>query len=260
VTLFEEAAGAPLRIRLIVAYDGREFHGFAPQKGVATVGGALAGALELVLGHPVALTCAGRTDAGVHAWGQVVHFDTPTPAADLDLDKVQRAVNARCGPEIVVRVADLAPSDFNARRSARARRYRYTVLNRSMPDPFLAATTWHVPDPLDRRVLALTCDPIIGEHDFTSFCRAPKGVQDYSMTRKVFDARWFDVGDDVLRFEIESSAFCHQMVRAIVGTMVAMGRGHKTAGEMAAILRARDRAVAGDLAPSHGLCLWDVKY
>jgi tRNA pseudouridine38-40 synthase len=262
VTLFEEAAGAPplLRIRLIVAYDGREFHGFAAQPGFATVGGALAGALEQVLGHPVALTCAGRTDAGVHAWGQVVHFDTPVGAADLDLDKLQRAVNSQCRPAIVVRVADVAPDGFNARRSARARRYRYTVLNCAVPDPFLAATTWHVPDPLDRRVLALTCDPIIGEHDFTSFCRAPKGVPDYSMTRVVFDARWSDAGENLVRFEIESSSFCHQMVRAMVGTMVAMGRGHKTAGEMAAILRARDRAVAGDLAPPHGLCLWEVKY
>jgi tRNA pseudouridine38-40 synthase len=262
VTLFEEAAGAPplLRIRLVVAYDGRAFHGFAAQPGVVTVGGALSGALEVVLGHPVALTCAGRTDTGVHAWGQVVHFDTPVPAADLDLEKVQRAVNARCGPEIVVRAADVAPVGFDARRSARARRYRYTVLNRPVPDPFLAATTWHVADPLDRRVLALTCDPIIGEHDFTSFCRAPKGVADYSMTRRVFDARWCDVGDDLLRFEIESSSFCHQMVRAIVGTMVAMGRGQKTAGQMASILRTRDRAAAADLAPPHGLCLWEVGY
>ena len=134
------------------------------------------------------------------------------------------------------------------------------MLNRPVADPFLAATSWHVPDPLDRRVLDLTCDPIIGEHDFTSFCRAPKGVKDYSMVRRVVDARWTDIGDGLVRFDIEANSFCHQMVRSLVGTMVEMGRGHKTAGQMAAILRARSRAAAGDLAPPHGLCLWDVVY
>jgi tRNA pseudouridine38-40 synthase len=245
---------------MTVAYDGRGFHGFAAQPGVETVAGALSNALERVLGHPVQLTCAGRTDTGVHAWGQVVHFDSSVRAADLDLDKVQRGVNSLCGPHIVVRTVDVAPNGFDARRSARSRRYRYTILNRPLADPFLAATTWHVAEPLDRRVLALTCDPIIGEHDFTSFCRAPKGVEGYSMTRKVLDARWSDAGDGLVRFEIESSSFCHQMVRAIVGTMVEMGRGNKKAGQMAAILRARDRAAAGDLAPPHGLCLWEVVY
>ena len=262
MTLFEAPADSRpvLRVRLLIAYDGRGFHGFAVQRGVDTVGGAVCGALERVLGHPVEITCAGRTDTGVHAWGQVVHFDTTTAATDLDLEKLQRAVNSLCGPAIVVRAAEIAPARFDARRSARARRYRYTVLNRPVADPFLAATTWHVPDPLDRRVLDLTCDPIIGDHDFTSFCRVPKGVKDYSMVRNVVDARWTDAGDGLVRFEVEASSFCHQMVRALVGTMVEMGRGHKTAGEMAAILRARSRAAAGDLAPPHGLCLWEVVY
>jgi tRNA pseudouridine38-40 synthase len=260
VTLFEEAARAPLRLRLLVAYDGRGFHGFAAQPGVVTVAGALADALERVLGHPVVLTCAGRTDTGVHAWGQVVHCDTTADPAVLDPGDVQRAVNALCGPQIVVRAVEFAPPGFDARRSAKARRYRYTVLNRVVPDPFLAATTWHVPEPIDRGSLALSCDPIIGEHDFTSFCRVPKGATDHSMTRRVIDARWTDVGDYLVRFEIESSSFCHQMVRALVGTMVAIGRGRRKAGDMAGIVRACDRAAAGDLAPPHGLCLWEVRY
>jgi tRNA pseudouridine38-40 synthase len=262
VTLFEAPAESrpALRVRLLIAYDGRGFHGFALQPGVDTVAGAISGALERALGHPVEITCAGRTDTGVHAWGQVIHFDTTTPAADLDLEKLQRAVSSMCGPAIVVRAAEIAAEGFDARRSARARRYRYTVLNRPVADPFLAATSWHVPDPLDRRVLDLTCDPVIGEHDFTSFCRAPKGAKDYSMVRRVVDARWTDIGDGLVRFDIEATSFCHQMVRSLVGTMVEMGRGHKTAGQMAAILRARSRAAAGDLAPPHGLCLWDVVY
>ena len=159
-----------------------------------------------------------------------------------------------------MRAAELAPDGFDARRSARSRRYRYTVLNRRCPTRSSPPRPGTSPTRSIGRVLALTCDPVIGEHDFTSFCRAPKGVKDYSMARHVFDARWLDVGDGLVRFEIEASSFCHQMVRSLVGTMVEMGRGTKRAGEMAAILRARNRAAAGDLAPPHGLCLWEVTY
>jgi tRNA pseudouridine38-40 synthase len=145
-------------------------------------------------------------------------------------------------------------------RSAIARRYRYTVLNRPVPDPFLAAFSWHVPDPLDLAALRLACDPLIGEHDFTSFCRLPRGVPGYSLLRRVTDARWLELGDGLLRFEIEASSFCQQMVRAVVGTMVAIGVGRRRAGEMAGILRARNRAAADRVAPPGGLCLWSVTY
>jgi tRNA pseudouridine38-40 synthase len=245
---------------MTVAYDGRGFHGFAaqPATGVPTVGGALAEALEKVLRAPVQLTVAGRTDKGVHAWGQVVSFDAP--AASFDAERVRRSVNTQLGPRVVVRDIALAPPGFDARRSALSRRYRYTVLNRPVPDPFLAATAWHVEKPLDIRAMRLACDPLIGEHDFTSFCRAPRRVPDYSMVRRVFDASWHDVGEGVLRFEIEASSFCQQMVRAMVGTMVAMGSGQRVAGEMASILRSKCRASAARVAPPHGLCLWSVRY
>jgi tRNA pseudouridine38-40 synthase len=112
--------------------------------------------------------------------------------------------------------------------------------------------------PLDCRALTLACDPVIGEHDFSSFCRLPEpGV---SLVRKVHDARWLDLSNGVLRFDIEAGAFCHQMVRSLVGTMVDIGRGKKKAGDMAAIIRAEDRAAAGQPAPPHGLCLWEVVY
>jgi tRNA pseudouridine38-40 synthase len=245
---------------MTVAYDGRGFHGFAaqPAAGVPTVGGALTEALEKVLRAPVQLTVAGRTDKGVHAWGQVVSFDAP--AASFDAARVQRSVNSQLAPRVVVRDVGVAPPDFNARRSAVSRRYRYTVLNRPVPDPFLAATTWHVEKPLDLRAMRLACDPLIGEHDFTSFCRAPRRVPGYSMVRRVFDASWRDLDEGLLRFEIEASSFCQQMVRALVGTMVAMGSGQRVAGEMTSILRARCRAAAGRVAPPHGLCLWAVRY
>ncbi len=246
---------------MTVAYDGRGFSGFAPNAGVETVGGTLAGALERVLGHTVELTCAGRTDAGVHAWGQVVSFDTP--GGDLDLTAVQRSINRQCGPRIVVREVAAAPAGFDARRSALSRRYRYTVLNRPVADPFLAATTWHVEAPLDVAAMRLACDPLIGEHDFSAFCRLPKvrtGHPAPSLVRRVLDARWLDLGEGLLRFDIEARSFCHQMVRSVVGTLVAMGAGRKRPGEMRGIVASGDRARADQLAPAHGLCLWAVAY
>lgn len=237
-----------------VAYDGSGFAGFAPNPGVVTVGGTLAAAIERVLRHPVTITCAGRTDAGVHAWGQVVSFDTD---GEVDVAALRRSVNAMCGPAIVVRDVELAPDDFDARHSALSRCYRYTVLNRDVPDPFLAATTWHVPAQLDLAGMRLACDPFIGEHDFASFCRKVDGK---TLVRTVIAADWDDLGDDRLRFEIVANAFCQQMVRAIVGTLVEVGHGRKHAGQIVAILRARDRAFAGALAPPHGLSLWKVRY
>ena len=245
---------------MTVAYDGTPYKGFAEQvAGVKTVAGAIQEAAEKVLGHRVKLTCAGRTDAGVHAWGQVVHFDSPLANGELELAALQRSLNRMLRPSIVVRSADEAPNGFDARHSATARRYRYTVVNRPVPDPFLAHIAWHVEEPLDRRALLAACDPFIGEHDFTSFCKKPDDTQ-RTMTRRVIDATWVDLGDDVLRFDIEAQSFCHQMVRSIVGTIVDAGLGKKRAGDITWILRARDRGGAGPVAPPHGLCLWEVRY
>jgi tRNA pseudouridine38-40 synthase len=265
VTLFDPAVTettAPLepsfRVRMTVAYDGRGYRGFAAQAGHKTVAGELETALGKVLGHPVALACAGRTDAGVHAWGQVVTFDARGEPGDVDLVGVQRSVTKMLGPAIVVRDADTADDRFHARHSATGRRYRYTILNREVPDPFMAATSWHVDTPLDLRAMELACDPLIGEHDFSSFCR--KSNDNGSLTRLVRDAHWEEPDEGVLRFHIEASAFCQQMVRSVVGTLVDVGRGKTRAGEMAAIVRAKDRHAAGAPAPPHGLCLWEVIY
>jgi tRNA pseudouridine38-40 synthase len=250
-----------MRVRLVVAYDGTDFHGFARNEGVVTVGGALADAVGRVLGEEVELTCAGRTDAGVHARGQVVTFDTAATA--VDLRALRDGVTRLCGGPIVVRDVATVPDDFDARFSARSRTYRYTILNTEVPDPFLAATTWHVPTPLDQRVLVLACDPLIGEHDFSAFCRAPKTDPSDpapSLVRRVLDARWDEVGDGCVRFEITASSFCHQMVRSLVGTLVEVGRGKRTPGELLGVIRSRDRQAAGQLAPPHGLCLWSVAY
>jgi tRNA pseudouridine38-40 synthase len=243
-----------MRVRLTVAYLGTGFHGFAAQPGLATVAGTLRAALERQLRHPVELTCAGRTDAGVHAWGQVVSFDA---RADADLVALQRGLNRTLGPAIVVRAAAEADPGFDARRSATGRRYRYSVLNRPVSDPFTAGTVWHIPRPLDLAAMRLACDPLYGEQDFASFCRRPPQG---SLVRLVRDARWTPGDDDVLRFEIEATSFCQQMVRSVVGTLVDVGLGRRRAGDMAGIIRARDWAAAAPPAPAQGLCLWDVTY
>ena len=249
------------RVKIVVAYDGAAYRGFWPNAGVATVGGVLIVALEQVLSTPIAMTCAGRTDAGVHAWGQVVTFDAP--ADRLDLGALPTSINRLCGPTIVVREASVVDPGFDARSSAVSRTYRYAVLNRPYPDPFLRNTTWHVSEALDRRAMVLACDPLIGSHDFSSFCRRPKvfeGQEPASLTRRVVDARWVELDDDLLRFEITANAFCHQMVRSIVGLLVDVGRGRSRAGDVLGLIRAQDRRAAPSPAPPHGLCLWSVAY
>ena len=266
MTLFDmpDAPAAPVgplvRVRMTVAYDGSGFHGFAPNPGVRTVGGTLREAIEKVTRSRVELTCAGRTDTGVHAWGQVVSFDLP--AARFDGVALARSLNRLCGPAIVVRDLADAPDDFDARRSAIGRTYRYTIVNRPVPDPFLAHVAWHVEEPLDLDLLRLGCDPLVGDHDFSAFCRKPKhrDGSEASLVRQVRRAAWTDVGDGVLRFEIEANAFCHQMIRSLVGTLVDVGLARKHAGELLGILAGRDRSKASPLAPPHGLCLWAVAY
>jgi len=268
VTLFDPAeattpVGPTRRLRLTVAYDGTDFHGFAPNHGVRTVAGVLSEALARWLGHEVEITCAGRTDRGVHGRGQVITVDGTERrlVGDDVLAGLVRSVNKMCGPEVAVRDPALVDDAFDARFSATARRYRYRIWNHVEPDPASARQAWHVDKPLALPVLRLACDPLIGEHDFSTFCRRPKGREvEPSLVRRVTEALWVDEGDGHLRFEIEASAFCHHMVRSIVGTMVAVGVGRMTAGDVRGALAARDRSRSGDMAPPHGLTLWTVRY
>jgi tRNA pseudouridine38-40 synthase len=260
------------RLKLVVAYDGAGFRGFAPQPGQRTVGGELAGVIGRVTGQPpVRLVCAGRTDAGVHAWGQVVHVDLPLA---VDPARLARACNALLAPSIVVRQAEVAAPGFDARRSATSRCYRYLVLNSPLPHPLLARTAWHVPERLDLRAMQAAADPLLGEHDFSCFCRRPPprpGGDPASLVRRVLEASWTeetpawqpaggDAGGRLLRFEVEATAFCHQMVRSMVGTMVAVGRGRLRAGELSDLVRRGDRALLPAPSPPHGLWLWRVRY
>ena len=251
---------AVARARLLIAYNGTAFHGFAMNHGVSTVAGVLTDALSTVVRMPVEITGAGRTDAGVHARGQVISCDLPT---DTDLTLLVRKLNALCAPDVVVRDAAWTDTDFNARFSALWRRYRYTVLNSPVPDPFLANTAWHITAPLDVVAMQMACDPFIGEHDFSSFCRKPKvaiGEEQPTLVRRVLDAQWRTEEGDLVVFEIRANAFCHQMVRSIVGTLVDVGMGKRRAGDIRGMILARDRAAAGAIAPPHGLCLYEVGY
>lgn len=251
-------AGSPARthLALTIAYEGTGFRGFAAQPDQRTVGGELLVALEqAVRGDVGEFVAAGRTDAGVHAWGQVVSCSVP---ADVDPDELVRRLNRRLAPEVVVRDVRVVDPGFSARHSASARTYRYTIVNRPVPDPFRARYAWWVPEPLDLSLLRLGADPFVGEHDFAAFCR--KGPEGTTTVRRVLRSHWDDLGDGVLRYEIRANAFCWQMVRSVVGTQVEIGRGRMTAGDVLTIIRSRDRARAGPLAPPEGLCLWQVDY
>ncbi len=243
-------------LALTVAYDGTGFRGFAAQPDQRTVAGALHEALAQYLrGDVTDLVGAGRTDAGVHAWGQVVSCST---AAAVDPAALANALTRRLAPEIVVRDARVVDPGFSARHAATARVYRYTIVNRPVPDPFLARYAWWVPESLDLARLRLGADPFVGTHDFAAFCR--KGPEGTTTVRRVLRSHWDDLGDGVLRYEIRATAFCWQMVRSVVGTLVDIGAGRRTAGEVLGIIRSRDRARAGRLAPPEGLCLWSVEY
>jgi tRNA pseudouridine38-40 synthase len=261
-------AVAVTRVRLLVAYDGVPFHGFAENVGVRTVAGVLRAAVERVLGHQIQLSVAGRTDRGVHAWGQVVSFDAAT--ATLDLEHLLRACNKLCRPSIVVREAHIAPPGFDARFSARSRVYRYRLLNTRLRNPMLVSATWHVAETIDLNAMRLAGDALLGEHDFSSFCRKPRPVPGSraadgvdgvpSLVRRVRRVEWRRLDEGILELEIEANAFCQQMVRAITGTLVDVGTGRLRAGQIGDILAARDRNTAGQVAPPEGLTLWHVRY
>ncbi|HEC09499.1 MAG TPA: tRNA pseudouridine(38-40) synthase TruA [Acidimicrobiales bacterium] len=244
-------------IRLDVAYHGAPFHGFAANEGVPTVEELLTTALVKVLGHRVDPAVAGRTDKGVHAAAQVVSFTTPRK--DLDLDRLAASVTALCAPAVVVTSARWAEPDFHARFSARSRSYLYRVLNAPVADPLRSDQVWHVRHPLDVDRMNLSATDLVGENDFTSFCRRPKHPPGASLVREVTVAQWHRQGDEV-RFTISANAFCHQMVRAVVGAMVEIGRGRRDPGLIAEMIRRADRTGAPSVAPPHGLVLTAVGY
>ena len=248
-------------VRLLVAYDGTDFRGFAESDGVRTVEGELRGALERIVRQPVELVLGGRTDAGVHGWGQVVNGLVP---ADTDLFRLTSSINQLLRPEIAVREPEWVDDDFNARFSATSRTYHYDVWNDRSPNPLVARRVWHVGPALDIELMNAAAVLLLGDHDFSSFCRRPKpgpGYDEPSMKRVLQAARWHRLdASPFLRFEITASSFCHQMVRSIVGTLVEVGLGRIDPASMPEILSAHDRNAAGQVAPPTGLTLWHIGY
>ena len=241
-------------IKLLIAYDGTDFRGWARQPGLRTVQGAIEDALAPMLPEPPRLSVAGRTDAGVHAEGQVASFPAPP---DIDLARVRQAVNAQLGPEVVVREARLAADGFNARCSATGREYRYRIRTGPVPDPFTARYTWHRPGQLALGRMRAAARHLEGVHDFASFCRAsnPPSSTERTLRRLAISAR-----GDVVEVRTLADSFLHQMVRSLVGTLVRVGDGRIEPDGMPAILDARSRGAAGQMAPPHGLTLVRVLY
>ena len=251
-----------MKLRATVAYNGSGFHGFAPNNDVPTITGAIEDALAVIFGEPVPIMGAGRTDKGVHARGQVISFDVPEMIRQnrVESSKLERSINGLCGPNIVVRDIERVPEDFHARFSAKWRRYRYQIVNSRQPDPLRLHSSWHVWEPLDLEAMRVAAQHLVGEHDFSSFCRRPKVDDDAHaklMVRTVLSTEWVDAGDDLLEFWIQATAFCHQMVRSIVGTLVNVGAGDFAPDDIPAMVRAKNRKQAGDVAPPHGLTFWE---
>jgi len=205
-----------------------------------------------VLGGVPKLSASGRTDAGVHARGQVVSFE-----AEIDPERLQRAVNGMLAPEVVVLEARAAAPGFDARRSATAREYRYRIDTGFVPDPFTARFVWHRPGDTSLARMRAAARVLVGEHDFASFCRPPK---DGSSTVRKIERLSVARSGERLEITVRANGFLHQMVRSIAGTVVDVGEGRIEPAEVPAILAARDRSAAGRIAPPHGLTLERVVY
>ncbi len=238
--------------KLLIAYHGGRFHGYARQPDVRTVQGDLEQALFRLVGE-VETAVAGRTDKGVHASGQVVSFATEEP---LDPDRVLRSLNRQLAPPISVLSIDEVEDGFSARFSATERAYIYRILNREAPDPFRSSTTWHVETALDIDRMNRAASAFIGEQDFASLCRKSG---DRSTFRDVRRAEWVRNGE-LLEYHVAASSFCHQMVRSMVAICVDAGRGKIDADSVPDILAALDRHAARGAAPPHGLTLVSVEY
>jgi tRNA pseudouridine38-40 synthase len=249
-----------VRVRLDVSYDGTDFSGWAAQPGRRTVAGVLTEALVLLFGEDgvAGLTVAGRTDAGVHATGQVCHVDLPDDRwADLSTTLVRRLA-ALLPPDVRVRAAAAVAPGFDARFSALARRYEYRVTDAPYgAEPLRRHDTLAWPRPLDEARLAAAAAGLVGEHDFAAYCKRKEHA---TTIRAVHRLDWRREPDGVLVATVEADAFCQAMVRSLVGAMLAAGDGRRPVDWPAALLRLRERSSEVFVVPAHGLTLVEVTY
>lgn len=243
--------------RLTVEYDGTDYHGWQRQAAAATIQGAIESAIHRISGVRATVVGAGRTDAGVHAAGQVAHFQTQ---ASLTPDAWRRALNAVLPVDIKVIAVDAVSDSFHARFSAIRKRYQYRVYNRPTPSPLERRTAWHVPHPLNLTAMRRAAASLLGTHDFRAFEGADRAHRATRDTRCRLIRCSISKRGDLVRVDIESNRFLKYMVRNIVGTLLEIGRGHRAPSDAARILRSRDRRDAGITAPAHGLTLMAVYY
>jgi tRNA pseudouridine38-40 synthase len=246
-----------VRIRLDVAYDGTGFHGWAAQPGLRTVEAELATALSTVLRVPeVQLTCAGRTDGGVHARGQVVHTDLESLPDGPE--RLARRLNGILGHDLRVHRVVVAPDGFDARFSASWRRYAYRVADHpDLVDPLRRGHVLAWPRPLDEELMNAASVALVGEHDFTPFCKQREGA---TTIRTLLDLRWAREDDGLLVAHVRAHAFCHNMVRSLVGCLLAIGDGRRDVSWAASVLAQARRESTVVVAPALGLTLEEVGY
>jgi tRNA pseudouridine38-40 synthase len=240
--------------RLLLEYDGTDYHGWQLQPDVRTLQGVLEQALATALRHPVRIAAAGRTDAGVHAMGQVVSFRSEHV---LEPRELRKSLNALTPPDMAIRDVECVADGFDPRRHATARVYEYRLWNQAWRSAFWHRFTWHVPRSLDLRAMRFAASMLSGEHDFSAF-RASDCDSESPVRRVVHSG--FTEAEGLCVYRIEANAFLKHMVRAIVGTLVEVGTRQRPAESLAEVLASRDRAAAGQTAPPHGLVLVAVHY
>lgn len=240
------------RLALVLEYDGSRYGGSQLQKQTPTIQAELEAALSKLTGEHLRVALAGRTDAGVHAQGQVVAFTT---ASTLETDVFVHGLNAWLPKDIAVRGAREAPENFDPRRHATSRTYRYTIQNTPMRSPLWRGHAWHVARPLESAAMQEAATELIGEHDFAAFSRR-EGVRTVRCLRRCDVAR----RGALLTIEVEANAFLRQQVRRTAGALVEIGSGRLSVGAFRDILHQAEPNSAGPLAPAHGLCLLRVTY
>jgi tRNA pseudouridine38-40 synthase len=243
-----------VNLKITVEYDGTNYCGWQIQPNGESIQAVLERAISTFFGTPSRITGSGRTDAGVHAIGQVANF-----LVDKEIEKfrVLRGLNALTPTDITIKEVEIVPDSFDARRDGRSRVYEYHIINRATPSPFYLNRAWHLHEALNREAMREAMRCLLGEHDFSSFRAA--GCEAIHPIRKVYQTALEPRGD-LLVYSIEATAFLRHMVRNIVGTLVEVGRGLRGPQSFGELLEARDRNKAGPTAPPHGLYLVEVKY
>jgi len=243
------------KLKLVIEYDGTAYHGWQRQAADRSIQAEIEKALAVMTRQEVSLAASGRTDAGVHALGQVAHFTCETA---ITSEEFLKGLNSLLPDDIVIKSCEKMPADFHARYDARRKTYRYRILNRPVPTAVDKRFVWHVRKKLDLDAMQTAAAYVVGEHDFKAF--EGTGSPRSSTLRTIYKAQLSAASAGHLVFEIEGDGFLRYMVRNIVGTLVEVGRGKLTSGDFKTILESRDREQAGATAPPQGLFLVKVDY